>query len=102
MKKNGFATKTITAVAAGLAVGAIGFAAPAVAAPTGPGNAQQTISEFEAEGFRVIVSRLSNSPLDQANVVSVRQGQTYTQNRLDRDNDVYQVTTGRTVYVTVK
>ena len=42
MKKFGFAT----IVASGLAGAILGFAAPAQAAPTGPGNAEQTISQL--------------------------------------------------------
>ena len=38
MKKFGFAT----IIASGLAAAILGFAAPAQAAPTGPGNAEQT------------------------------------------------------------
>ena len=40
MKKFGFAATIV----GGLAAAIIGLAAPAAAAPTGPGNAQQTIA----------------------------------------------------------
>ena len=74
MKKFGFAT----VIASGLAAAILGFAAPAQAAPTGPGNAQDTISQLQADGYRVIVNRVGSTPLDQATVVAVRTGQTYS------------------------
>jgi hypothetical protein len=101
MKKLGLATATI----AGAAAAVIGLAAPAAAAPTGPGNAQQTINELQAQGYTVIVNRTGTGPLDQAAVVAVRPGQTYS--RTDTGvpgagNDIYTTVTGKTVYVDVK
>lgn len=101
MKKFGFAA----AIVSGVAAAAIGLAAPAVAAPTGPGNAQQTISELQAQGYTVIVNRLGTAPLDEATVVAVRPGQTYS--RTDTGvpgagNDIYTTVTNKTVYVDVK
>ena len=61
------------AAAAALSVGVLGLAAPALAAPTA-GNAADTISALEAQGDRVIVTQLSNEPLDQASVVSITRG----------------------------
>ena len=63
-----------TAVAAGLSAAVLGLAAPAVAAPTAGDNAQQTISQLEAQGNRVIVNRQSGAPLSDASIVSVRPG----------------------------
>ena len=101
MNKFGFATVVVS----GLAAAVIGLAAPAAAAPTGPGNAQQTISQLEAQGYHVIVNRIGNAPLDQATVVAVRPGQTYS--RTDTGvpgagNDIYTTVTDKTVYVDVK
>jgi len=101
MKKLGLATATI----AGAAAAVIGLAAPAAAAPTGPGNAQQTINELQAQGYTVIVNRTGTGPLDQASVVAVRPGQTYS--RTDTGvpgagNDIYTTVTGKTIYVDVK
>ena len=92
-------------VAAGAAAAIIGLAAPAAAAPTGPGNAQQTINELQAQGYTVIVNRLGTAPLDQASVVAVRPGQTYS--RTDTGvpgagNDIHTTVTDKTVYVDVK
>jgi hypothetical protein len=101
MRKFGFAATIVT----GLAVAIRGLAAPAGAAPTGPGNAQQTISELQAQGYTVIVNRVGNAPLDQATVVAVRPGQTYS--RTDSGvpgagNDIYTTVTNKTVYIDVK
>jgi hypothetical protein len=99
MKKFGFAT----VVASGLAAAVIGFAAPAVAAPSGPGSAQDTISQLESQGYKVIVNRVGSTPLDQASVVAVRHGQTYS--RTDSGNpgdDLLTTVTDKTVYVDVK
>jgi hypothetical protein len=101
MKKFGLATATI----AGAAAAIIGLAAPAAAAPTGPGNAQQTINELQAKGYTVIVNRTGTAPLDQSTVVAVRPGQTYS--RTDTGlpgagNDIYTIVTDKTVYVDVK
>jgi hypothetical protein len=69
MKKFGFAT----IIASGLAAGFLGLAAPAQAAPTGPGNAQDTISQLENRGVRVVIDRQGPvGPLSEAEVTSVR------------------------------
>jgi hypothetical protein len=101
MKKFGLATATIVGAAAAV----IGLAAPAAAAPSGPGNAQQTINDLQAQGYTVIVNRTGTAPLDQATVVAVRPGQTYS--RTDTGlpgagNDIYTIVTDKTVYVDVK
>lgn len=84
------------ALAGGLAAATIGLAAPGHAAPSGPSNAQQTISQLEAQGYRVVVNRLGSTPLDQATVVAVRHGQNYSR------TDSLSPVTQRTVYVNVK
>ena len=68
MKKFAFAT----VLASGLAAAFIGLASPAGAAPSGPGNAQDTISQLQQQGYNVIVNRIGTTPLDQATVVAVR------------------------------
>jgi hypothetical protein len=99
MKKFGFATVAASALTAAF----VGLAAPALAAPTGPGNAQDTISNLEAQGYNVVVNRIGNAPLDQASVVAVRPGQTYS--RTDTSGPGDDLTTkvlNKTVYVDVK
>jgi hypothetical protein len=94
-----------TIAASGLAAAILGLAAPADAAPTGPGNAQDTVKALEAQGYHVIVNRLGSTPLDQATVVAVRPGQSYS--RTDSGvpgagNDLITTVTGKTVYIDVR
>jgi hypothetical protein len=99
MKKFGFAT----VLAGGLTAAVLGMAAPAGAAPTGPGNAQETINQLQADGYNVIVNRVGSTPLEQATVVSVRPGQTYSRTDSGIPGDSLGTTiTGKTVYVDVK
>ena len=102
MKKFGFAT----IAASGLAAAILGLAAPAAdAAPTGPGNAQDTVNALQAQGYRVIVNKLGSAPLDQSTVIAVRPGQTYS--RTDSGvagagNSLVTTVTDKTVYVDVE
>ncbi|WP_422743263.1 hypothetical protein ACN27E_17200 [Mycobacterium sp. WMMD1722] len=69
MNTYGFATAAATTLTAAF----LGLAAPAMAAPTGPSNAQDTISQLQDRGVRVIINRQGAvGPLDQASVTSVR------------------------------
>lgn len=92
-----------TAAAAGLSAALLGLAAPAVAAPTG-GDADATISQLEADGNRVIVNRLSETPLSQASVVAVQPGPAIRGNvpSADDDSTRQQVITGQVYYVDVR
>jgi hypothetical protein len=92
-------------VVGGLAAAIIGLAAPATAAPTGPGDAQQTIEVLRAQGYTVIVNRIGTAPLERASVVAVRPGQTYS--RTDSSlpgagDDISTIVTNKTVYLDVK
>lgn len=99
MKKFGFATLATGAVAAGF----VGLAAPAMAAPTGAGSAQETIESLQAEGYDVIVNRLSATPLDQANVVSLGRGQSFSDSGTGNQGDkLYGPVALTTVYVNVR
>lgn len=74
MKKYTIATVATAALSAGV----LGLAAPAVAAPTGAGNARDTITTLETQGYTVVVNRLSEVSLVDANVVSLGVGPTFT------------------------
>jgi hypothetical protein len=92
-----------TIVAGGLTAAILGLAAPAAAAPSGPGNAQDTIDELQADGYNVIVNRVGSTPLDQATVVAVRPGQTYSRTDSGNPGDSLATTvTNKTVYVDVR
>jgi hypothetical protein len=99
MKKFGFATL----FAGGLTAAILGLASPASAAPTGPGNAQDTINQLQADGYNVIVNRVGATPLDHATVLAVRPGQTYSRTDSGTPGDSFETTvTDKTVYVDVK
>jgi hypothetical protein len=106
MKEEGTHMKTFgfaTLVAGGLTAAVLGLAAPAGAAPSGPGSAQDTINQLQADGYHVIVNRIGAAPLDQATVVAVRPGQTYSRTDSGSPGDSFGTTvTGKTVYVDVK
>ncbi|HEY9265068.1 MAG TPA: hypothetical protein VIQ11_10720 [Mycobacterium sp.] len=92
-----------TAAAAGFAAAFVGLATPALAAPSGNGNAATTISELEAQGNRVIVNRQSGAALADANVVSVRQGNEIREYTWDaQGDDRVRETVGRVIYVDVR
>ena len=93
-----------TAAAAGLTAAVLGLAAPAAAAPSGS-DAQQTISQLEADGNRVIVNRLSDAPLSQATVVAVQPGPALrgtVPNTGYNDDNRQDVVTGQVYYVDVR
>ena len=96
---------SITAAAvAGLSAAVLGLAAPALAAPTGS-DAQATISQLEADGNRVIVNRLSDTPLSQATVVAVQPGPALrgtVPNTGYNDDNRQDVVTGQVYYVDVR
>ena len=99
MKKLGLAT----VAASGLAAAILGLAVPAAAAPSGPGSAQDTINNLKADGYNVIVNRVGGTPLEQATVVAVRPGQTYSRTDSGNPGDSLATTvTDKTVYVDVK
>lgn len=95
----------ITSLAAGaLAAGALGLAGTASAAPSGAPSVDATVSQLQAKGFHVIVSRVDSAAVDQCALTAVRPGQTFT--RTDsgvpgRDGDLVTTVTNKTVYVDV-
>ena len=93
-----------TAAAAGLTAAVLGLAAPAAAAPSGS-DAQQTISQLDADGNRVIVNRLSDTPLSQATVVAVQPGPALrgtVPNTGYNDDNRQDVVTGQVYYVDIR
>ena len=62
-----------------------GLAAPATAAPSGGGSAQDTVNQLQAQGQRVILNKLGSASLDQCTVSSVRAGDEIT--RLNTSGD---------------
>jgi hypothetical protein len=74
--------KTLTVstfAASGLAALCLGLSATAPqAAPSGPTNAADVIASLQQEGYHVNVNGTGTTPLDQATVLAVRPGQTYS------------------------
>jgi hypothetical protein len=95
----------LTSLAAGaLASAALGLAGTASAAPSGPSSVDATISQLQAQGFQVLVSRVDSAPMNQCTLSSVRPGQTFS--RTDSGvpgakNDLVTSVTSKTVYVDV-
>lgn len=90
-----------TAAAATLTGAVLGLAAPAAAAPSA-GDAQTTINRLEAEGNRVIVNNLSDTPLSQATVVAVNPGAAIRSTVQGDDSASQQVITGKVYYIDVR
>jgi hypothetical protein len=92
-----------TAVTTGaLASAALGLAATATAAPAGPSSVDAIVSQLEAQGFHVIVSRVDSAAADQCTLTAVRPGQTFS--RTDSGvpgaaDDLVTTVTNKTVYV---
>jgi len=95
----------LTSLAAGaLASAAIGLAGTASAAPSGPSPVDDTISQLQAQGFQVLVSRVDSAAVDQCTLNAVRPGQTFS--RTDSGvpgakDDLVTTVTDKTVYVDV-
>lgn len=67
----------ISAVAASvLALGALGFAADAGAAPSGVGSAADTVQGLEADGYTVAINGAVNRSLSECSVTAVHPGST--------------------------
>jgi hypothetical protein len=100
MKNIAFATLA----ASSLIAASLGLVAPAVAAPTGPGTAQDTVNSLQASGFNVVLNKVGNAPLEQCTVTSVRPGQTYsrTDSGVPGANHPVTTVTNQTVYVDLR
>ena len=98
MKKYTFAGT----VAAALAAGFLGFAAPAAAAPSGSSEAQDTISSLQGQGYTVVVNNPNNVPLSEATVAGVRPGPEQVDRVRDRDDYWVETTTQSIVFVDVR
>ena len=97
MNKFTFATVAATALSAVIA----GLAAPAAANPSGTGSAQDIINSLEASGYKVILNKLGDAPLDQATVVAVRPGREVTHRVTESGGDSIEQVLYTTVYVDV-
>lgn len=88
--------------ASALAAGFLGLAAPASAAPSGASTAEDTISSLQDQGYTVIVNNADNAPLDQAQVVNIRQGSQFTESYHNAQDQWHGRVTSSIVFVDVK
>ena len=92
-----------TSLAAGaLASAALGLAGTASAAPSGPSPVDDTISQLQAQGFNVLVSRVDSAAVDRCTLNAVRPGQTFSRNDSGvpgAQDDLVTTATNKTVYV---
>jgi hypothetical protein len=94
----------IAAVTVGIMiVTALGMPGAATAAPSGPSSVDDTVASLQAEGYKVIVTRLSGAESSNCSVDAIRPGQQITQETPTggRGNHARQVVSN-TVYVDVR
>ena len=94
----------ISLAAGALASAALGLPGTASAAPSGPPPVDDTISQLQAQGFNVLVSRVDSAAVDQCTLNAVRPGQTFS--RTDSgvpgaQDDLVTTVTKKTVHVDV-
>lgn len=94
----------LAGIATGLASAALTLAGTAAAAPTGSGDADATIMALEDQGNRVVVTRLSSTPLQNASIVSITHGPEVRQGVpfATSQGDNFRSFSSQTVYVTVR
>ena len=94
---------TVTGMlASGLTALIVGFASPAHAAPTAPDNAAEAINSLMAQGYKVIINKLSDVPLDQATVIGIRPGRPITKRVTDSGGDSIDKVLYTTIYIDVR
>jgi hypothetical protein len=94
-----------TFAAPALACAALGMAAAAYAAPSGPSSVDSTINNLRSQGYHVIVNRVGTAAPGMCWVDAVRPGHSYSRTVDDAagstGDDLMATVTGRTVYVDV-
>jgi hypothetical protein len=86
-----------------MVVTALGMPGAATAAPSGPSPVDATVANLQAEGYKVIVTRLSGAESSNCSVYAIHPGQQVTQETPTggRGNHARQVVSN-TVYVDVR
>jgi hypothetical protein len=95
-----FAITTMTAGA--LVAAALGMAGAAAAAPSGPSSVADTVTGLQADGSKVIVTRLSGGESSKCSVSAIRPGQQIIQQVPIGGGDTAQQVVSKTVYVDVR
>ena len=95
--------RSILATIAGGAFIALALAIPAAAqaAPLGIGSAQDTVNELVNNGFKVVLNKMGEGPLDHCTVDSVRPGETVIR-PVQNGGDLVNKVVYQTVYLTAK
>jgi hypothetical protein len=91
--------KSLALLPVGLAAAGLLLAAPASAAPAGPSSAQQTIDQLQAEGYRVITTKVGAGSIDQCSVSGVRPGRDITELKAMPRGSAQEIVRYTTVYV---
>lgn len=73
----------------------------AAAAPSGGNSVQDTVSELESAGHKVILNKVGSAPVDQCVVTAVRPGRDVTELRRNQRNQTVERVLYTTVYVDV-
>jgi hypothetical protein len=87
--------------ASAIASAAVGLAAVASAAPTGPSQVNDTVRSLEAQGYNVIVNRTGGAAMSNCTVSAVRPGQIHSTTDSRGGGSVNTTVTSQTVYVDV-
>lgn len=80
---------------------AVGHPVSARAAPSGVGSAKDTVNALEDNGYKVVVNKLGEAPLDHCTVDSVRPGEMVTHAAAAGGEFVSRIV-HQTVYLTAK
>jgi hypothetical protein len=93
----------ITAMTAGaLVAAALGMAGAAAAAPSGTSSLDDTVASLRANGYKVIVTRLSGGESSKCSVYAIRPGQQVIEQVPIGGGDTAQQVVSSTVYVDVR
>lgn len=95
-------TTILATVTAGLALTGMALAGAAGAAPTGDTSADETIRQLQAEGYRVIQTRVGSGSSDNCSVSAVRPGRNITELRPSARGNTEEFVRYTTVYVDLK
>jgi hypothetical protein len=87
-------------IATGLAAAAAGLAAPAYAAP-GADTPDITISNYQNNGYKVILNRIGKAPLNECTITSTTPGMPITTPSTLGNHVEYQKVLYTTVYMTL-
>jgi hypothetical protein len=95
-----FAIAAMTAGA--LVTAALGMAGAGAAAPSGFSSVDDTVASLKANGYKVIVTRLSGGESSKCSVSAIRPGHQITQQVPIGGGDTAQEVVSSTVYVDVR